>query len=109
MAYVPEMNYTPDMGIKVRFGKKFWKNVGNIVKTAVPQTQVVNALSKVKIKIGKKKISPQPTQTQPQPTQTEPQEITPKEDKIFGLDKKVVLIGGGLIGLFLIFSLKSKK
>jgi len=108
MAYVPEMNYTPEMGLKIRFGKNFLNKIGSITKSAitplVPQTQVVNALSKTKIKTGKKTITPKETI----PQQTIPQETT-SEKKIFGLDKKVVLIGGGVVGAVLLLTLMKKK
>jgi hypothetical protein len=108
MAYVPDMNYSPEMGIKIKFGKNFLSKIGDIAKSAVaplvPQTQVVNALSNVKIKTGKKTTKPQTTE----PQETTPQEIT-EEKKIFGLNKKVVLIGGGVIGAIILFSLMKKK
>jgi hypothetical protein len=106
MAYVPDMNYSPDMGLKIKFGKNFLSKVGNIAKSAitplVPQTKIVSALSDIKTR---KKTT--------QPTKTEPQEITPQETteekKIFGLNKKVVLIGGGVVGVIILFSLMKKK
>jgi hypothetical protein len=116
MAYVPEMNYTPDMGIKIRVGKKFFKKIGQVAKQVakqvvkvapLPQAQAINAISNIKIKT--KKTSSQPT-IQPQPTTepTQPTEIT-SENKIFGVDKKVVLIGGGAVGLIMILMLMRKK
>ena len=109
MAYVPDMNYSPEMGIKIKFGKDFLSKVGDIAKSAitplVPQTQLVSALSQVKIKAGKKTTKPQTTI----PQETIPTETTSEEKKIFGLDKKVVLIGGGVIGAIIFISLMKKK
>jgi hypothetical protein len=96
------------MGLKIKFGKNFLSKVGNIAKSAitplVPQTQLISGLSNIKIKAGKK--TTQPTQVAPQ--ETTPQETT-GEKKIFGLNKKVVLIGGGVVGVILVLSLIRKK
>jgi hypothetical protein len=124
MAYVPEMRYEPEMGKSIfkKIGKAI-SGVANVVSKVtsvvpLPQTQAVNAvsgaLSKVKkvggaIKSATKGSKKTPTQITTEQTTETPEEITPSEEKIFGLDKKVVMIGGGAVGLVLLLTLIRKK
>jgi hypothetical protein len=112
MAYVPEMNYSPEENYTAEMGglfkslKKIAKSIAPNIISAVPlpQTQALNALSKIKIKTGKKSS---PQEVSPQPT-IEPTE-TSGDNKIFGLDKKIIFISGGAVGLILLLTLMKKK
>jgi len=124
MAYVPEMRYEPEMGKSIfkKIGKAI-SRVGKVVTQVasvvpLPQTQAISAvtggLSKAKkvggmIKSVKKGSKKTPTQVTTEQTIETPEKITSSEGKIFGLDKKVVMIGGGAVGLVLLLTLIRRK
>jgi hypothetical protein len=123
MAYVPEMSYSPEMGIKIKFGKKYIKKtigkIGASVSVApLPQTQAVGAISRVasKVKSVSSKVqavsSALKSSNSSMPTTASDSLIEPSQssnNKIFGLDKKVVFIGGGAVGLVLLLVILKRK
>jgi hypothetical protein len=128
MAYVPEMSYSPEMGIKVKVGKKaLKKTIGKVNAVAsvvpLPQTQAISAVSKVAskakavssaIKSSKNDKATNPASKNDKATpasDTSNDWVEPAENsdnKILGLDKKIVLIGGGAVGLVLLLVILKK-
>jgi len=120
MAYVPEMSYSPEMG------KSIFKKIGKAISDAgkvvskvasvvpLPQTQAISAISKVAskakavssaVKSSKSKKDTTPV-SDTSNTSVEPEQTS--DNKILGLDKKVVLIGGGAVGLVLLLVILKK-
>jgi hypothetical protein len=116
MAYVPEMSYSPEMG------KSIFKKIGEVVSKVapvasvvpLPQTQAISAVSKVAskakavssaVKSSKSKKATTPA-SDTSNDWVEPAETS--DNKILGLDKKVVLIGGGAVGLVLLLVILKK-
>jgi hypothetical protein len=119
MAYVPAMNYSPDLGIKVKVSKKaIKKSIGKVIATAsvvpLPQTQAVSAVSKVasKAKAVSSAIKSSKSNKDTTPASDTSNDLVEPEqtsdNKILGLNKKVVLIGGGAVGLVLLLVILKK-
>jgi hypothetical protein len=112
------MAYVPEMGVKVKFGKKFIKKtIGKVGATAsvvpLPQTQAISAVSKIasKAKAVSSALKSSKSSTPTPATDNSNAIVEPSQssdNKIFGLDKKVVFIGGGAVGLVLLLVILKK-